>query len=176
MKKHNGYWTDENNNRWSCVIYSEDQAEVFSKTLFDCKGCVNCTACIRCTDCTDCTDCARCIDCLDCTRCIDCTNCTRCADCTGCLDCTRCIDCTNCTRCADCSTLKRNPQRYLSGNIGSRHSQTCFYWLKDKTQVVCGCWRGTLEEFEERVNEVYPEGKYGNQYRAEIEKVKYLMS
>ena len=164
MKNINGFWVDENNNRWSEALYTEEEAKTLSNTLFGCEGCVNCIECIGCNRCTRCT---YCTDCIGCTRCTDCIGCTRCTECT------RCTDCIGCTY---CSTLKRNPQRYLSGNIGSRHSKTRFYWLKDKIQVVCGCWSGTLEEFEQRVNDVYPKGKYGDQYRAEIEKVKCLIN
>jgi hypothetical protein len=50
------------------------------------------------------------------------------------------------------------------------------YWTsKDDVQVVCGCFEGTLEEFEERVREVHS-GKHLNDYLKEIEKMKYLIN
>jgi hypothetical protein len=41
--------------------------------------------------------------------------------------------------------------------MGSNHSNTCVYWAKDKVQVVCGCFSGTIEEFKNAVNKKYGE-------------------
>ena len=43
----------------------------------------------------------------------------------------------------------------MSKAIGSREAQTVVYALGDNIQVVCGCYRGNLVEFRERVTEVY---------------------
>lgn len=41
MKQINNYWVDENNNKWDCGIYTEEQAENFSKSLIDCHSCID---------------------------------------------------------------------------------------------------------------------------------------
>jgi len=45
MKTENGYYIDENNNRWDCEIYTEDQAKKNSESLIDCSGCFDCSRC-----------------------------------------------------------------------------------------------------------------------------------
>jgi hypothetical protein len=66
--------------------------------------------------------------------------------------------------------------RYLSDFIGSRNSQTITYWNKEKSVVVCGCFKGTLPEFENRVKKVYQEDNiYYKQYMKYIAQVKMLM-
>ncbi|BCJ86498.1 pentapeptide repeat-containing protein [Effusibacillus dendaii] len=58
-------------------------------------------------------------------------------------------------------------QTFMSvDNIGSRNSKTVYH--VDLDTVFCGCWKGTLNEFEKRVADVYPEGKYRKQYDAAI--------
>ena len=55
-------------------------------------------------------------------------------------------------------------------------SQTTIYFSKDKTDVVCGCFKGTLEEFEVKVNSEYSEeSKHGIEYRDFIKKAKVYM-
>ena len=39
---------------------------------------------------------------------------------------------------------------------------------KKNNKIICGCFYGTLEQFKERVQKVYPSGRYGDQYRAAI--------
>ena len=37
--------------------------------------------------------------------------------------------------------------------IGSRKSQTITYWTNIiDIQIICGCWKGNLEQFKSRVN------------------------
>ncbi len=78
-------------------------------------------------------------------------DCRSCSDCSDCSDCRSCRSCSYCRSCSDCSSCSENPQSYVSRKIGSRNSQTRFYWLGDWTNVVCGCFRGTLDEFEAKV-------------------------
>lgn len=125
MKQINGYWVDENNNRWDCELYSKAEAERYSKTLIDCT------------------------------------------------------ECTDCNNCYNCDNFKTNPQIYKTRKIGSRNSQTTFYYGEaDKgmeVQVVCGCFRGNLEEFETAVMKTHKNcDEYREQYLREIEKVKVL--
>lgn len=136
MKSDENYWIDDNGNKWTKSIETEESADKKSKTLTNCENCV------------------------DCLKCSWCSGCSWCSWCSG---------------CSECKNFKSNPQRYVTGNIGSRYSQTSFYWLKDQPQVVCGCYKGTLEEFEKRVKEVHGKSKYGKQYEKEIKRVKMLM-
>ena len=51
------------------------------------------------------------------------------------------------------------------GPIGSRRDYTtCFV---DDDVIQCGCWRGTLEQFKKRIDEIYPAGGEYKQYRKE---------
>ena len=67
------------------------------------------------------------------------------------------------------------PQIYITPKIGSRNAQTTFYWLDGNVQVICGCFRGNLEQFEAKVRKVHSDTKHCTDYLNEIEKVKYLM-
>ena len=119
MKQENGYWTDENNNRWNIAYYTEEQAIKASETF---------------------------------------------------------INCTNCTNCRNCTDYKSNPSRYVTPRIGSRNAQTTFYWTSEEDiQVVCGCFRGNLKEFEARVKRVHGDNEHGLNYKKQIKIVKYLL-
>ena len=56
------------------------------------------------------------------------------------------------------------------GPIGSRHDYT-IYWA-ERDIVQCGCWNdymgGSLEEFKKRIDEVYPDGQYRDEYLVAI--------
>jgi len=63
------------------------------------------------------------------------------------------------------------------GNIGSRNSYTIFYFPADRSAeifVTCGCFSGTLTEFEIRVKESHEDGLYRRQYLKTIEYVKNM--
>jgi hypothetical protein len=46
------------------------------------------------------------------------------------------------------------------------------YWTgKEDVQVVCGCFKGSLEEFKKKVIAVHNNSEYCNQYLTFIEKV-----
>jgi hypothetical protein len=50
------------------------------------------------------------------------------------------------------------------------------YWTeKDDIQIVCGCFRGDLDKFEEAVNTKYPTSKHGDDYRKQIKIMRYLI-
>ena len=68
-----------------------------------------------------------------------------------------------------------NPQRYLSKKIGSRKQQTMFYWTQDKNLIVCGCFKNTLIEFEQRVEKIHGDNDYGKKYQEFINTCKLLM-
>jgi hypothetical protein len=56
--------------------------------------------------------------------------------------------------------------------LGSRNSQTTYYWNAEKEQVVCGCFKGTLQEFEDKVKLTHGDNDYAKAYLQWIEKVK----
>ena len=68
----------------------------------------------------------------------------------------------------------------MTGKVGSRKDQTTFYYGETENnekeiQVVCGCFRGNLEDFEKAVLETHKDNDlYREQYLKEIEKVKVL--
>ena len=157
MQQINGYWVDENNNRWACSYYTAEQAEEYSATL------------INCLDCRDCEKCLNCVSCRDCQDCRDCENCR------GCQNCDDCHNCRYCRGCGDCKNYQDNPQRYVTPRIGSRRDRTTIYWLDGDVQVICGCFRGNLDEFEDRVRDVHGDNKHGRAYMTEIAKVRALM-
>ncbi len=150
MKKINNRYYDDRGNSWSAIIETEESALAKSKTLTNCFNCSDCSYCSRCSDCSDCS---------------------------YCYNCSRCSNCFNCSDCSRCSDFKSQPQTYTTGRIGSRNSQTRFYWNAERQQVVCGCWKGTIEEFKARVEKVYqPDNAYYLQYTKEIEIMKMLVN
>ena len=56
--------------------------------------------------------------------------------------------------------------------IGSRLGTTTFFKSKLGVEVSCGCFSGTLEQFEAKVNETHGNDKYGEEYRLAIELAK----
>lgn len=155
MKQINGYWMDENNNRWDIEIYTEEQAEKFSKSLVNCYNCISCR------------------------NCRNCDNCRYCHNCYDCCDCRNCRYCCYCHYCNNCHDYKQNPQKYTTSRIGRRNGQTTFYYGETKNgmevQITCGCFRGNLEKFKKAVLETHKNNDlYRKQYLKEIEKVKVL--
>lgn len=64
-----------------------------------------------------------------------------------------------------------NPERITSGKIDIRDEQTTIYFDNVRTEVVCGCFSGTLEEFKDKVDNTHGTNKHGQTYRAWIERV-----
>ena len=206
MKQINGYWVDENNNRWDIEIYTEGQAEKFSKSLVNCHNCRNCSYCYNCDYCDNCQNCIGCRNCYSCYSCRNCQNCDNCRNCYSCYNCQNCDNCRNCYSCYNCRNCrncyscyncrnchycdycdncrycrnyKLNPQKYTTKKIGSRNDQTTFYYGETESgmevQIICGCFRGNLEDFEKAVLETHKDNDlYRDQYLKEIEKVKVL--
>jgi hypothetical protein len=52
------------------------------------------------------------------------------------------------------------------GPIGSRQGYTTF--IKNGELIFCGCFSGTLAEFESKVESTHGASKYGDEYRAAI--------
>ena len=68
-----------------------------------------------------------------------------------------------------------NPERYISKSIGARHDNTHFYNTENGGWVVCGCFKGYLDEFESKVKETYKGGhKHYVEYMELIQKVKSI--
>ncbi len=158
LVKKDDFWVDEeNNNRWDCEKFSQEQAEKESLTQKDCFG-------LR--DCSDLVDCFGLRDCSDL------------VDCFGLRDCSYLVDVRNCSDLVDvrsCSGL-RDVQKYTTPKIGSRKSQTTIYFAKDFTQVICGCFKGTLKEFIEKVGITYPKDHaHYIEYMKEITKMRDLI-
>ena len=64
----------------------------------------------------------------------------------------------------------------MTPRIGSRKGQTRIFWGSGRAEVVCGCFRGTLEEFEAKVKETYPDDLgHGADYRKQIDIMKMLV-
>ena len=84
MELMNGYWIDENNNRWDSTFYTAEVAQKFSESLKNCRNCVNSRYCQNCESCSYCGDCKDCRDCKACRKCTGCQKCTGCWDCEDC--------------------------------------------------------------------------------------------
>lgn len=180
MKLVDGYWTDNNGNKWVAHCYDKEEAERLSLTLENCDNCINSR------ECTDCTLCKRCVRC---------NNCKDCYNCSGLINCDY-LEC--CNYICNASGYVCQPEVYTSFRCGSRRGITYIYCGKTRTkekdiQVCCGCFRGDLEEFEAKVienygineNDEYEEAilknskslkieKYFNDYMKIIKKVKIL--
>lgn len=139
-----GYWV-VGTNKWDTDIYTQEQAEKYAGTLFNCSNCINCSYCRNCHDCYYCHSCNYC---------------------------NYCHSCHDCYSCLDCSDFKTNPERITSPKIGSRHNHTTYYWTKEHEQIVCGCFIGTLLEFESKVKETHGDNQHAKDYFNWIEKVK----
>ena len=182
----NGRYYDENNNSWNADIESLESATKKSGSLIncsDCRACSDCSYCSACSDCRACRDCRDCSDCSYCSACRACSACSACRACSACSDCRDCSACSDCRYCSacrdcrDCSDYKSNPCRFVSKKIGSRKSNTTIYWLDGNEQVICGCFRGNLNEFENAVNKTHANNlTYLSDYTKLIELVRYIIT
>ena len=67
--------------------------------------------------------------------------------------------------------------RYVTPKIGSRKAQTSFYWTSSEDiQVICGCFRGNLDEFKSKVQEVHKETPHLAEYMKQIEIVEFILN
>ena len=98
---------------------------------------------------------------------INCENCIDCSDCSGCSYCSGCLDC------RDCSYFKTNQQRITSPTLGSRKSQTTYHWNEEKEEIICGCFKGTLEQFRAKVKETHGDNEFAQGYLKWIDAVKF---
>jgi len=57
--------------------------------------------------------------------------------------------------------------------FGSSNRHTHAYRTKENTiEITCGCFRGSIEEFEKQVKETHGDNKYAKQYEAIINVIK----
>ena len=69
--------------------------------------------------------------------------------------------------------VERCTHYLLIGAIGSRADFTTFMRSKDRKIIVaCGCFRGTIDEFEAKVKETHGDSKHAKAYMAAIELAK----
>lgn len=184
MKLNNGFWEDENHNKWNSSLYSEKAALKYSSTLTDCRNCSNCSNCSYCRDCNHCKGCSYCRNCNYCSGCNHCKHCIYCSSCNHCRNCNDCWDCKNCSYCRDCSYCKgcsycdsfsHNPERIIGSVMyPTRSDNPAVYWTEvGKEQCVVDCFRGTLDEFEKTVEKTHKDNPvYLEQYRKFIKAVR----
>jgi hypothetical protein len=60
LKLKNGWYVDDNNNRWNTNVETEESARKKSESLKSCFGCSGCSDCSRCFGCSDCSRCFGC--------------------------------------------------------------------------------------------------------------------
>ena len=53
-------------------------------------------------------------------------------------------------------------------NVGSRYDTTTFYKTESGCSVSCGCFNGTVDEFEAAVEKTHGNNKYGREYKSII--------
>ena len=79
---------------------------------------------------------------------------------------------------ADLSRADLSEKVIQVGPIGSRKSYTIYF--ADRNHVECGCWEdgkgNTLEAFKKRIDEVYPDGRYRQEYLSAIAMFELLKS
>lgn len=91
MKLENGFWIDENDNKWNIMRYSGNEAMYESKQMKNCERCIDCTNCENCVGCINSHYCINSINVMNCRKCVDCENCTDCHECENCTDCKYCL-------------------------------------------------------------------------------------
>jgi len=81
-----------------------------------------------------------------------------------------------CVSCENCENFKSNPDCYFKNNIGSRNVGIKAYWLIGQpAQIITGCFRGTLDEFEKAVAKKHGDNEHARAYKKYIEQVRSLM-
>ena len=65
--------------------------------------------------------------------------------------------------------VSSNDEVLWISKIGRRLGTTTFFFFKKGIEVVCGCFLGTIEEFQSKVNATHGDSKHGEVYRHAIE-------
>ena len=164
LTEKDGRWFDENNNSWN----SKENA--LNSRLANCYNCIDCASCYNCNYCNNCTCCKNCDSCNYCSYCSYCNNCNNNNYCYYCNYCNYCINCSY------CNNFKENPARVVSTPIGSRGEQTTIYWIsKNNIQVICGCFRGNIENFKTAISRTHGDNEYSKAYFKFISIVEQLI-
>lgn len=72
-------------------------------------------------------------------------------------------------RVCDNAEIKKRTHLLKIGSIGSRNDVTTFFRTKDKEIFVkCGCFSGTIDDFEKQVQKVHADDKHGRVYALAI--------
>jgi hypothetical protein len=58
LKLKNGWYVDDNNNRWNTDVETEESARKKSESLKSCSDCSDCSDCFGCSRCSRCFDCS----------------------------------------------------------------------------------------------------------------------
>ena len=72
----------------------------------------------------------------------------------------------------DWGKLQSSSDIFQVGNIGSRNGFTTIFYTDKGVFVQCGCFKGTLDEFEKKVKETHQGNKHERDYLALIQFVK----
>ena len=92
------------------------------------------------------------------------------------VNCHNCRNCRDCRNCHNCSDFNINPQRYVTPKVGSRDDNTTIYWVGNDVQVVCGCFRGNVDEWEAKIKETHKYNeKHLKDYLEQVENIKKIM-
>ena len=77
---------------------------------------------------------------------------------------------------ATSAPLRRDRPRLILGPLGSRGDTLGVSLPSDGSEpiVYAGCWSGRLSAFAARVDEVYPTGRHGDEYRAAIAMIRAI--
>ena len=87
-----------------------------------------------------------------------------------------CHNCSDCSCCRNCSDFNINPQRYVTPKVGSRDDNTTIYWVGNDVQVVCGCFRGNVDEWEAKIKETHKYNeKHLKEYLEQVEHINKIM-
>ena len=75
-------------------------------------------------------------------------------------------------RVSDNAVVKHNGDYLCIKGIGSHYRNTTAYKVKRSVEINCGCFHGTLEEFEDRVKQTHADTKFAKEYELFIEIIK----
>ena len=165
------YW-EIDTNRWSKSKYTEEGAKVLSGTLVNCR---NMTDCSYCSDSSYCSSSSCLSFCSFCSRCLRCLRCSGISDCSFCSYCSDSSDCSGISRCSYCSGFDHQPHQYSTPVMGRDDRVNFLHWSDKKHQVTCGCFKGTIDELEKRVEEVHGDNEHGEAYRKQIKIMRGLL-
>ena len=65
MQLLDGYWTDDNNNRWNKELLTEKEAKAASRSMKNCSGCLDWAECIEFHTCSGCVEKVQILLCIE---------------------------------------------------------------------------------------------------------------